>query len=432
MPFQDKGMRAKLFISLQILALPHVSLGQNEMGKKLLRIQSVENCQVTFDSASLPQPNESYRVYVKKKGEAVRTPLAIISPQIDETGMVVYEVVGGSILPHSDTCREINGMIAISASSDPIAKANRLAIEETEPRETEKETLSLEDDNVETNEITRRTRPPKADEKNLANEETSTQEKEDNQKQLASVNLGLRAELTKLEGLYIDANIEASLFLIGPEFSITFFPFALIVENPWLTSIALGFSSHSLESARDLKIKREGEIVGEQETSLITQALFLHYRINYMNEKMGTQLTLLPWRVAKLRHSARFNAGIEGAGASLRDLEQSCLGVGLSQHYRLSGVAEFALGGIFCADSTAITPAITAAQFPNASTKFSDSTQLLFHLDTQVPLSNAGFSAFFLKLWMDAWGGALTLDGNQIIDSSQIRSGGSMGFSQSL
>lgn len=242
---------------------------------------------------------------------------------------------------------------------------------------------------------------------------------------------GLRGEMSQLQGLYIDANIDTSLLFIGPQLRLSLTPLVLFVDSPFADGLQITYVYHSGESLQELKIRRDDQDVGNQESSLMRQEMRLGYGLSYLESVLSTRLDLF-WANQKLRHSARFKAGVEGAGSSLRDLETTCLGTRLTQSYTLPRLFTVLASLGYCLSSEAETPAITAAEFPNASTRFEESTEADLSLGLSVPVGENSPVTFDFALTARGWVGALTLTEGQIIDSGLTQFGFSLGFTQSL
>lgn len=396
-----------------------------------------------------------------EKNEAPQDESALGTPSADP---YPYEVTAGTLVERqSSSCRMLVGMVAVPQHRDPFLKAAasdkspplRAKTAETDivkpgaempqpasppaldPREadlpdTQSQAIPVLPANEKKTEI-QNARDLTQDDTGVSVDQPQSEEQADLafEKPFLSLFAGLRGEMSQLQGLYIDANIDTSLLFVGPQLQLSLTPLVLLIDSPHSDSLQISYVYHWGGSVQDLKIRREDRDVGNQESSLLRQEMRLGYSLSYFEYRLNTRLDLL-WANQKLRHSARFNAGVEGAGSSLRDLETTCLGIRVNQSYTLPHLFTV-LGSLgHCLTSEGETPAITTAEYPNANTRFDDSTESDLSLGLAVPIGESSPVSFSVALTARRWLGALTLTEGQIIDSAFTQFGFSLGFSQSL
>lgn len=262
---------------------------------------------------------------------------------------------------------------------------------------------------------------------------------------LVAIDAGPHAAQLRTAGLKIDSNDSQSLALIGPKTHVTFYPAMLVgrlsrrgMAAEWLFPLHLSYSASMLSAVKPINIERNGVASGSQESSLRAQSIRIGYDFNYFQNQIRTSVYATPWSNVRLRSNLRsFSDPLPN---TLRDLEISCLALGLTQSFQFAGGIDLALTFAGCLQNESRTPINTRAEFPNQSSKFSRTKQLSTGLKIQIPLavpdkmkqSNDYPLYLVMDLGAQRWQGSLELDDKQVIDAEATNLSAALGFGLAL
>lgn len=391
-------------------------------------------------------PREKLRIYLKRNGTLIEEPYAELTPDNDIPNVFPYLVTGGSILSTPVGCRNLVGKIAIAQSQDPIWKSKmnaEKALGATPQPPVQTPPPQLEDQqNIDSPQI----QPTQNDlEPPLAETSEPGKNLSDNPSQSLSdplapaksgAELAIRREIFKprlsLElgftfaygsyaGMYIDTNTDIDLSMAGPRAGLSFFP-----QRLWSASGSQGAFSplevwsefEILESTRNLRIMREGQSIGIQETTLNRIGAGFNYSWRYLSDRHESKIILTAWERSDLRNSTRFDPSSGGRGSSLRDLQVDCSALGFSQSYHTQSGHVVGVQAETCLRTSSKTPAIGDADIPNSTDAFSNSQSIRIKLLTEWSLLTESDFKLGTSIDLNRWVGELTLNDDQIIDSS--------------
>ena len=431
----------------------------------LAKIVRVKDCRASValgqQTLSTP-PSESFkvlRVYVKKEGKAHLDPIAVLEfdlpPRAQDEGATAVDQANASEFPYKVTdgallratppnCDILQGKVAVDQDRDPFQRKSNAQIKQepqtTAPIESQPPTQIVPEPTPEPtpeSSTAKTTEPVRSESTPTVQTTTAPQQAEQPLWPMLELSLGFDLAQLQLVGLYIDSNIDTKLLLLGTAAEAALYPAQPFLKKSSAAAsaafrlFAIRYSFSSLDSARKIKVSRDGTIVGEQESVFGTQNLAVEYSYSYLSDKLQSGISFIALSRKNLRHSVLFNPGIEGGGASMRDLKVTCQGLEFMQGY--SSLTQtrfpFALSASLriCLKSTAETPAITTADFPNSSTKFTGSNELSAALRARFPIDSSGTVSFATDFQMQRWVGSLALSDAQVIDSSTTLLGINLG-----
>jgi hypothetical protein len=153
---------------------------------------------------------------------------------------------------------------------------------------------------------------------------------------------------------------------------------------------------------------------------------------------MRTTLNTTPWSTEKIRSNLRYLAN--PPTDTMRDLEISCVALGISQAFRFTNGIELALAFDCCVQNEAKTPANTRAEFPNQRTQFSKTKQFEAHFKSHFPIRmldhatlRQGYPIYALvDFGIKRWQGSLDLDDKQTIDADATNLSATIGLGLSI
>jgi hypothetical protein len=262
---------------------------------------------------------------------------------------------------------------------------------------------------------------------------------------IVSLDLGPSFALLRYAGLKIDSNDSLRSNVIGPAIHFSFHPaaFASRVSDTgpaarWLLPLRFSYAAAMLDSMKPVAIERNGETKGSQENSLRTQSISVSYHFSYFQDHMRTTLNATPWSVEKLRSNLRYLAN--PPTDTMRDLEISCVAIGIIQAFRFANGIELALAFDGCVQNEAKTPANTRAEFSNQRTQFSKTKQFEANFTAQFPISLPDRTKqmdeyplyTLVEFGLKRWQGSLELDDKQTIDADATKLSATIGLGLSI
>jgi hypothetical protein len=262
---------------------------------------------------------------------------------------------------------------------------------------------------------------------------------------IVSLDLGPSFAQLRYVGLKIDSNDSLRSNVIGPAIDFSFHPaaFASRVSDTgpaarWLLPFKFSYAAAMLDSMKPVAIERNGETKGSQENSLRTQSVSVAYQFSYFRDQMRTTLNATPWSTEKIRSNLRYLAN--PPTDTMRDLEISCVALGITQAFRFTNGIELALAFDGCVQNEAKTPANTRAEFPNQRTQFSKTKQFEAHFKSQFPFRVPNRATLreeyplyaLVEFGFKRWQGSLELDDKQTIDADVTKLSATLGLGLSI
>jgi hypothetical protein len=262
---------------------------------------------------------------------------------------------------------------------------------------------------------------------------------------IVSLDLGPSFAQLRYVGLKIDSNDSLRSNVIGPAINFSFHPAAFASRASdtgtaarWLLPLRFSYAAAMLDSMKPVAIERNGETKGSQENSLRTQSISVSYHFSYFQDHMRTTLNATPWSVEKLRSNLRYLAN--PPTDTMRDLEISCVAIGIIQAFRFANGIELALAFDGCVQNEAKTPANTRAEFSNQRTQFSKTKQFEANFTAQFPISLPDRTKqmdeyplyTLVEFGLKRWQGSLELDDKQTIDADATKLSATIGLGLSI
>jgi hypothetical protein len=374
------------------------------------RILQARNCQVILEgirsSDSVPQ-GLAFIVYAKAKDDAALDQRAVLTPVSPQQAQAVEELQIFQVVQGSN-CDGLVGMSAVLApwqndGSQPPPPLPPSPVPEPPLNET----------------------PTPSDPSPMAYPPTQDTVPEPKSSPHVELFGGLRFEQMTLSGLVVDNNRSVSFGLAGWILGLQWFPLSL-GQNPeasqpaedWTGSPFVSLSLQSSETLDATPIEASDATKGRAHSSRQVERLGVGYRFEYGQGLMlRTEASLHPWHRTRVQHQNRIKAAAAAFPQDLRDVSVSCVTLRLQQSWNMTqGTRAFAgLEGCLFDDSKTLP--VSAATFPNSSTRFKETEQWGATLGASFALDESGALRLEPALSWQTWKGALGLDDGQTIDS---------------